>query len=127
MNKIDDLFTGVRGEVKIGVDDVKDFLEEYEIDKVQEQFTARLSTVLVAVLGLVTAIAWDDFLHDFIVRYIPLGDVMLQKLVYALIITLLTVLFSVYIHARIGKKAKQKVKMKTKMLQAPSEHKFEKE
>ena len=98
-------------DVKVGIDELRGLLKEMELDRVHHEFINRLSTIVLAALGLVTALAWDDVLRQIFADFLGAGSTLIQKIYYAVTVTFLAALISVAlakIAFRITRGAKQK-------------------
>jgi hypothetical protein len=95
-----------QGEIKIG--ELEKLLKKLELERVKDDFTARLITIIIGALGLIAALAWDDFLRQGFASLLgePLG--LGGKLLFALIITLIGAGASVMIN-KILKRKKERV------------------
>ncbi len=90
-----------------------DFLGK-QINKIQKesgelkrQVKEKVVTAIIAALGLVTGLAWNDAIKALIESLFPLGrNTLLAKFVYALIITAVVIILSVYL-VRIFKKKEE--------------------
>lgn len=81
----------------IGVEDVKKFLEDAQIENVQREFMNRIWTLVIASFAVITALAWDDFLRDVFAVMFQKESTVMQKLYYALTVTLVAAVVSVMI------------------------------
>ncbi len=83
---------------------MEDFLEEYKINKTKDDFLLRTVTLLIASLGLVTALAWEEAIKEiFISIFGELHDIG-HKVLYALIVTLIAVIVSIILGKIITRK-----------------------
>jgi|GEM_PF-1404758 len=95
-------------DTKLRMDDVKEYLKEYEIVRTRDEFFSRLITIIIAGLGLITVLAWDDILHDIFSIIFGKEGTLGEKILYAGLITLLATIASVYLSRLFLKKRKQK-------------------
>lgn len=98
-------------EIKVGIEDIKTFLQEAELDRVQNEFFNRLFTIVIASLGLVTALAWDDVLRQIFTDFLGTESSIIQKIYYAVTITFLAAMISVLfgkLALRYGKRIRKK-------------------
>jgi len=96
-------------DLRISVKDIKEFLKDYRIDKVEDEFRRRVVTLIIASLGIVTALAWDSTLKEIYIRLFGDLDLLSDKIFYSLAITLLSVIVSVMVgKSFIKKKTKKK-------------------
>lgn len=97
-------------EIKVSIDDIKSFLQEAELDRVHREFVSRLVTIVIAALGLVTALAWDDVLRQIFADFLGTESTLVQRLYYAVTVTFLAAVISVVL----GKIALRYTKAKKK-------------
>jgi low affinity Fe/Cu permease len=76
------------------ISEFQDFLKESGLEKVSDNFFDRLATIVVALVGLLAAFAWDEALKEIFVEIFPHASSLAIHLVYAIILTLLTVIIS---------------------------------
>lgn len=81
------------------------FLEEYHLTNLHTKFIDRTVTVVLASLGLITALAWDDALKALFTALVG-HETVAQKLTYALIVTLIAIVATSVIR-RIAKKKEE--------------------
>ena len=76
----------------------EEFMKEIstELDSVKRNFSERVVTLVVGAVGLISALAWDEFLHEFFVELFP-SDTLMAKFWYALAVTLVAVLASLWL------------------------------
>lgn len=85
-----------------------------EIAKVKGEVRNRTVKYIVAALGLVAGLAWNDAIKAFIDYFFPQDQNSLRaKLVYAVMITLIVVVASFYL-ARLEKKEEKKAESEIK-------------
>ena len=98
-------------DLKVGIDELRGLLKEIELDRIHHEFVNRLSTIVLAALGLVTALAWDDVLRQMFADFLGAESTLLQKIYYAVTVTFLAAFISVIlakIAMRITKSTKKK-------------------
>ena len=95
-------------EIKISSKDIREFLEEYKINKIENEFNKRVITLIIASLGLITALAWDETLKDIYVKLFGNLDNLSSKIFYSLTITLLSVIISIIATKKIRKRNRRK-------------------
>ena len=76
------------------VSEFEDIIKEYGLDKVSDTFMDRLSTIVVALVGLLAAFAWDEVMKEIFIKIFPHASSLAIHLVYAVVLTLLTVVIS---------------------------------
>jgi H+/gluconate symporter-like permease len=82
---------------RINIAHEEEFFEEESVRDIKLDFMARLMTIVIAALGLITALAWDRTLEDIFTAYFgPLNNLS-QKILYASIITLVAVLVTLFL------------------------------
>ncbi len=81
--------------VEIKLDDLEKFLKKYELHEIHSDFLEKLSLLLIAALGVVTAVAWDQVLKGVASSlFAGLSDGA-TKVTYAFMVTAITVLVSI--------------------------------
>jgi len=70
-----------------------------EAGKVRSEVKQKIGTYIMAGLGLIVSLAWNEAVKSLIEKYFPLagGDGTLAKVLYALILTIIVVVVSLYI------------------------------
>ena len=74
---------------------VDEFLKRYEVRRLEHLFFERLSLLIIAGLGLVTAFAWDDLFKTIFVKLFGSLNVIADKLLYAFLLTIITVTITI--------------------------------
>lgn len=75
----------------------EEFLEAQKVADIKTDFATRLVTIMLAALGLITALAWDRTLEDIFTNFFgPLNRLSI-KILYAVLITLLTVTLTIFL------------------------------
>lgn len=83
--------------------------EEQKREKLAEQVVDRISTLAIASLGLVAALAWDDSVKSIFQLIFPQAQSnVIAKLIYAFVVTLIAVLVTLFL-ARSARAAKDKI------------------
>jgi hypothetical protein len=75
----------------ISFEETKELLKELKVSNVADQFSNRIITLLIASLGLTTALAWDETLKELFHAIFGAGDSLASKLLYSVLITLIAV------------------------------------
>ena len=70
------------------------------------EFLKTMVQLATAGFGLVAALAWNEFIKDFINKFIASGSGLVSRFIYALIVTFLAVLFTYYL-GRLAQEAKE--------------------
>ena len=80
---------------RINTERTEEFIEEHEsLSDIKLDFMARLVTIVIAALGLITALAWDRTLEDIFTEYFgPLTNLS-QKILYASLLTIISVIIT---------------------------------
>jgi uncharacterized membrane protein len=89
----------------ISFEETKELLEELKIQRVADTFWNRIITLLIASLGLTTALAWDDTLRELFNALTGGDQSLLDKFLYSIIITLIAVILTI-IFARLVRNKK---------------------
>lgn len=85
----------IKEKFKIG--QMEEFVTKEDMIKTKIEFMDRLITIIIAGLGLIAVLAWDETLkHLFRILFKEEGT-LLSNFIYASIITILAVLVSVYL------------------------------
>ena len=83
----------------------EEFIEEEEIHDIKKDFAVRFATIVIAGLGLITALAWDRTLEDLFTEYFgPLNSIS-SKVIYASLITFFAVVISLILRRTFIRKA----------------------
>jgi hypothetical protein len=84
---------------EIKIPQAEEFFKSSEIKEVSKsikiEFLSRSITIIIAGLGLITVLAWDEALKDLYREIVANSDSITGKFGYALIITLVSVIVSV--------------------------------
>lgn len=75
----------------ISFEETKELLKELKVSAVADQFSNRVITLIIASLGLTTALAWDDTLKELFHAIFGVNDTLGSKLLYSVLITLIAV------------------------------------
>lgn len=87
----------------IGLNDFKEFMHEYELERVHTEFMSKVVTLSLASLGLITALAWDDTLRALLHEIYDETPTLGERALYALAITFLAVALSIIIGKLLSK------------------------
>ena len=85
---------------------IDEFIKNYELKRIHADFMERLTLLVIAGLGLITALAWDDFFKNLFARLFSTAASTQDKLFYALFLTIFTAGITVLI-SRIFRKRKK--------------------
>jgi hypothetical protein len=86
---------------KTEISELEKFWEKYELDRVQSHVGERIVTLVIAALGLIAALAWDDALKHLFENLFGGAGSLWEQLSYAVIITVLAAAVSVWLGKRI--------------------------
>lgn len=81
----------------------EEFLSDFEdsvIGRITSRFWGRVFTLIIASLGLVTALAWDEALRDIFKKLFKINDTVWASLLYAVIVTVIAVVITMGIAKR---------------------------
>lgn len=96
----------------------QEFLDE-SIRDIKTDFTGRLVTIIIAALGLITALAWDRTLEDLFTEFFGPLDSLSHKLMYASIVTVLAVFATVLLRKFFIKEKEKNVSQSQNVLPPP--------
>ena len=91
-------------EEKLGESNLNRFLKAYEIHRLHWDFLDRVMVFIIAALGLISALAWDETFKEIFRTYLSNLETLEGKLLYALILSLITAAVTV----RLGKFIKKR-------------------
>lgn len=74
-----------------------EFLEKYEVNRIRDNFKERVLTIVIASLGLIAALAWDEALKHLFEKVFGSSGGLTEQISYALIITAVAAAISVYL------------------------------
>ncbi len=74
--------------------ELEKFLEKYELKHLRSDVFGRIITLIIAALGLIAALAWDQALKHIFDRLLG-ADTIKGEVLYATIVTLIAALISV--------------------------------
>lgn len=93
---------------RLGVENVSELLKQFELDQIHRQFFDRLVILVIASLGLITALAWDDTLRDIFKIFFGTDNSLSDKIIYTIIITVIAVTISLVLGKLSFKKKKKR-------------------
>ena len=73
------------------------FLEKYELKRIQTAATQNILTIIIASLGLMAALAWDEALRHLFENLFGGAGTLPEQLAYAVIITIVAAGVSVWV------------------------------
>jgi len=80
---------------QMGVDDMDKLLDNYELKHIHTDFFQKVVLLIIASLGFIAALAWDQTLKQIFVDVFGSIETTGEKLLYAGIITVLAALVSI--------------------------------
>jgi len=84
--------------------EMEKFLEKWELEHLHRDVFGRIVTLVIAALGLIAALAWDEALRHIFDTFFGTKGTILEEVSYAVIITVIAALISV----RLGKSFKKR-------------------
>lgn len=93
---------------KFEIDDMEKFLKEYEIHKLHDHVIDRSFYIIIAAIGLIAALAWDDALHSLFIHWFGNTESLAMKMIYAFSITVIAALVSIILGRRFRGRKKKK-------------------
>lgn len=93
---------------KTEISELEKFWEKYELDRVQSHVWERIVTLVIAALGLIAALAWDDALKHLFEDLFGGAGSLWEQLSYAVIVTVLAAAVSVWLGKRIAARGKRR-------------------
>ena len=97
-----------KDELNIHTKNSEEFFDEQGFREIKANFIGRVVTIIIASLSLISALAWEDALHDLYNRYFTNSQTIGGKLGYAVTLTFLAVIVSAIVGRRFLKKARKK-------------------
>lgn len=80
---------------KFEISELEKFLEKHELRRLHINVFERVLTLIIAALGLIAALAWDEALKHLFEKLLGGKGTLWEEITYAIIITVLAVLISV--------------------------------
>lgn len=84
--------------IEISIPTAEEFFDHVENTKAKDiktEFIGRIVIIIIAGLGLISVLAWDEALKDLYGKIVKNSDSLFGKFGYALIITLISVVVSI--------------------------------
>ena len=110
-NPIENIKEFTKENTNISLDKLEDILKKYELENIHSDFVEKISLLVIAALGIITAVSWDQVLKMVALSVFDgVSDAWL-KLLYAVSVTTLTVMVSIILNKifmKRGKKASKK-------------------
>lgn len=95
----------IGGSERFTPENFKEFLKEYRIEKTKDDLVYKASTLVIASLGLVAALAWEDAAKNIFQNIFGPLDSAGAKVFYAIIATVIAVAASIMLRRIAVKKA----------------------
>lgn len=89
--------------------EIDEFIERYELRKFHLDFAERFLLFIIAALGLITALAWDETFKLLFVHYFGGIETLEEKALYALLLTILVALLTVRLNSIFKRRKKDKI------------------
>lgn len=97
-----------RASEHVSYKETRELLDELRVDRLANHFSNRVATLVIASLGLTTALAWDDTLHGIFHAVFHSNETLGDKLLYSILVTLVAVIITIVLARSIRKKDKIK-------------------
>src|SRR3989338_9885264 len=82
------IFNSMR-EIREGVEHVEEFLNDKNVRSLRIDFVERIITIIIAGLGLIAVLAWDDALKHLFHEIFVEESTLVQEFLYAIALTVL--------------------------------------
>ncbi len=80
---------------EMGMKEMGDFLERYELKRVHTDFLQKITLLVIASLGFVAALSWDQVLKSAFNEFFNDTETFGTKFLYAFLVTVLAVVVSI--------------------------------
>ena len=80
---------------ELGMKEMGDFIERYELKRVHTDFLQKITLLVIASLGFVAALSWDQFLKQVFAELFGGTESLGTKFGYAFLVTTLAVIVSI--------------------------------
>ena len=106
-NPIDSIKDFAKEKTSISIDNLESILKKYELENIHNDFSEKIVFLIMAALGIITAVSWDQVLK-IVAEYFfgGVGDV-LSKVIYAFFVTIITVVISIIVNKIFVKRKKK--------------------
>ena len=84
---------------KFEISELEKFLERHELHHIHSDVLERIITLVIAALGLIAALAWDEALKHIFEKLFGGKGTLVEEILYAVVITIIAAFISV----RLGK------------------------
>ena len=89
---------------RINTNRTEEFFDDESIHDIKTDFMGRLVTIVIAAMGLITALAWDRTLEDIFTTFFGPLNSLSHKITYAVVLTLLAVTITILLRRAFIKK-----------------------
>jgi len=80
---------------KLEISEIEKFLEKHELHNVPSSVLERIITLIIAALGLIAALAWDEALRHIFEKLFGGRGTLFEKISYAVAVTVLAAFISI--------------------------------
>jgi formate hydrogenlyase subunit 3/multisubunit Na+/H+ antiporter MnhD subunit len=95
---------------KMAAVELEKILEQYELNRIHTDVFEKIVILVIASLGLITALAWDTALEHLFKHMFGGEQTLAEEITYAVTITIIAAVVSVFLGRSIRRKSKQKAK-----------------
>ena len=92
---------------RLSFEETEELLKEIHVEQVANQFSNRVITLVIASLGLTTALAWDDTLKELFKAIFGSADTLSNKLLYSILVTAVAVIVTIVLARLLRKRHKK--------------------
>jgi hypothetical protein len=93
--------------IEIGVEELKRFLEKYELNRLHTDFIEKMLLLVLATVGLIAAISWESVLKEVFGIIFGTLSSLEEKVLYAFLITVGATLLSLVVSKLFLKKERR--------------------
>jgi uncharacterized membrane protein len=97
---------------KLTVIELEKILEQYEVQRIHTDVFEKIIILVIASLGLITALAWDTALGSLFKKIFNGQETLTEELTYAVVVTLIAAVVSVILGRSIKQKGNKKSRVK---------------
>ena len=91
---------------KLGTREMEEFMKRYELNRLHKDFLQKVSLLVIASLGFISAIAWDQAFKMIFAYFFGAANSLAYVMLYAAIVTLIAVLVSSILTKLVFRKGK---------------------
>lgn len=92
---------------RLSFEETEELLKEIHVEQVANQFSNRVITLVIASLGLTTALAWDDTLKELFTAIFGPANTLGDKLLYSILVTIIAVVVTIVLARLLRKRHKK--------------------